>query len=193
MNKCRQINEKLLLSMDLSRLTAEEIKHLKGCRDCAGTVDQLQELDRALSAVTIRPLTSSEAAGFQTALDEKIDAYQSRSRKGYTAALRYGVLATAVALLLFLVLANRLQLPGFSFGPEMQVASNLDSAIEALINEEAAAYSDSDLGIDESYLRVVVSDYVRSNGYNTGDMLLGELSSEELEYIRNNFKTEDIL
>lgn len=193
MKNCRQIKEELLLSMDLSRLTAEEIKHLEGCHHCTGTLDQLQELDRALRAVTIRPLTSSEAAGFQTALDDKIDVYQSRSRKGYTAALRYGVLATAVALLLFLVLANRLQLPGFSLGPEMQVASNVDSAIEALINEEAAAYSDNDLGIDESYLRVVVSDYVRSNGYNTGDMLLGELSSEEIEYIRNNFKMEDIL
>lgn len=193
MNKCRQIKEILLLSVDLSRLTAEEMKHLEGCHHCAGTLDQLQELDRALRAVTIRPLTSSEAAGFQATLDEKIDVYQSRSHKGYRTALRYGVLSTAVALLLFLVFANRLQLPGFSFGPEFQVASNLDSAIEALVNEEAAAYSDNDLGIDESYLRVIVSDYIRSNGYNTGDMLLGDLSSEELEYIRNNFKTEDIL
>lgn len=193
MKECRPIQEKLLLAMNASALTPEEKRHLGDCRDCAGILDQLQSLDSALRKSKIHSLTPSESVGFQSALDEKISKYQERLQNGHNLALRYSALAAAMALLLFLVFANRLQLPGFSFGPEAQVASNIDSAIESLMAEEAALLTDDDPVIDESYLRVVVSDYARSYGYNTGDILLGELSSEELEYIRKNFKIGDIL
>jgi hypothetical protein len=53
--------------------------------------------------------------------------------------------------------------------------------------------SDEDVSIDEPYLHVVVADYIRSYGFNTGDLLLGDLSAEELEYLKNNLKVGDIL
>ena len=193
MKPCFDIQVKLLLAMGDNELDDREKVHLLSCPDCTNYLEELIGLGANLRELKVHPLTPYESARMQAVLDEKINNYQSRAQKIYNFALRYSAMAAAVALVLFIVLVNRLQFPGFSFGVQTELATTVDSTSGTALSDNVYTLSDEDVSIDEPYLHVVVADYIRSYGFNTGDLLLGDLSAEELEYLKNNLKVGDIL
>jgi len=193
MKRCADIQAVILRYMDTSGLESVDKEHLANCTSCSQFMDEIRVLKRELSNHTVRSLSPLEFARMQSKLDENINHYQKQAQRTYNFALRYSAIAAAAALLLFVILVNRLQIPGFHIGGQPEIAIVTDTADGG--QSLSIGYDiDSDVySIDEAYLHVVVSDYISIYGFNTSDQLLGDLSAEELEYLKNNLKVGDIL
>jgi predicted anti-sigma-YlaC factor YlaD len=183
MTDCRLIRRALALKPDGAALDERESEHLDRCRECRKYYEDLLMLTAALNKEDIEPIKADEFALVAERLDEGIARYLNRATGLYRFVIRYGVSAASVFLLIFVSLMS-----GFKSSEYHK------AAVDSFLGQDEyglqAAEEDS---LDSGYIDIVVHDVLNKYGYNTGDMLLGDLSSDELEYIENRLDVGGIL
>jgi hypothetical protein len=163
-------------------LTEVEQRHIQDCHDCAEYYRELQLLNESLSVLKIEPISTTESAKFQYGLDNKIDNYINRAFGFYRFAVRYGVAISAVFLLMFI-----------SFIPQFSDTEYQDNSDQVQYTYMYDEYINTDEEIDEEYINIVIDDFSDLNGYNAGEMIIGELNDDEFEYLIENIDVGGLL
>lgn len=164
-------------------LEEDERDHLRDCPDCRRQYEYYLALEANLKKAEIEPLSATEFAIFQQKLDSRINNFQMRAISFYRLSTRYGGAFIAIAFIFFLSFMPRLE-----FEPQYtQQPVQTDSYYLA-----DNGY-DEDVAIDEQYLDLILYNYTQNHGFNSGESLLGELSSDELDYLEKNLDVGDIL
>ena len=52
---------------------------------------------------------------------------------------------------------------------------------------------EEDETMNDEYIELLLYDYTQNNGFNSGELLLGDLTQDEFDYLENNFDLGDIL
>ena len=52
---------------------------------------------------------------------------------------------------------------------------------------------DEDETMNDEYIELLLYDYTQNNGFNSGELLLGDLTQDEFDYLENNLDMGDIL
>jgi len=182
---CEQFKNNFLLKVGELSPDSEEKAHLESCPDCAGYYDNLAALEGKLASQKINLLTADEYAALKDKLDSDIEREGNRAINHYPTYIRYGASLAAVLILVFFSFFQHLRVP------EIRPLS-ADSLLAALQATDSAQESDSE-EIDKPYLDVVINNYVQDYGFNSSEMLIGDLSEKELEYLKSKMKAGDIL
>ncbi|MCX6826389.1 MAG: hypothetical protein NTV06_03845 [candidate division Zixibacteria bacterium] len=175
---CQQVKRSLSEKIGALGLNLSEKEHIHICADCRIYYERLMELDKYLKCGTTPIIKETEFATIQKKLDEKIGRYQNRALYFYHLSVRYGISLTAVILLLIVSLIGKSGKDIYQSKP----ADHYDTLL-TLIDEET---------IDEQYIEAVVNGYVQTYGINSGEMLIGDLTPGELEYLKSEIKAGDI-
>jgi hypothetical protein len=183
--RCEELKKNLILRTGDLFLNEEEKKHIAGCPECARFFENLQLLENKLAQASVPPLRPNEFNELQERLEKRIEKFQSRAINYYRLSLRYGASLAALAILLFISYFGRI-------GMRERNIINVDSLLAELQTLQAAEDA-GDIDIDDQYLETVIGNYVQIHGFSAGEALIGDLSEEELEYLKNNIKVGDIL
>ncbi|MEW5923397.1 MAG: hypothetical protein AB1746_05365 [Candidatus Zixiibacteriota bacterium] len=183
MMDCNFFKESLTHRLGALTVNAEEQAHLEKCAECRRWYESLRSLESSLNKVIPEPLTASEFAVVQDKLDTKINRYLNRATGFYQLMVRYGVAVSAVFMLVFISIFSRI--PGVennAMTPEFYYSS---------YTGEIELFDDS--WIDDQYVTEAVGDFVHSNGIGSSDLVIDELSPEELRYLENNIELGGLL
>jgi len=181
--KCRELKTRLSFNLDDLQLTPDEKEHIASCAECRRYLQQLQTLQSGLQPFDSAPMTAGELAILNDRLDSAITRYLNRATGLYRFAVRYATMMTAVILVV-----------AISFMPAWLPNQSADRDVEYLSTTsgyEAATTAGESL--DSAYVDIAVYDFLQHHRYNSGELLLGELSAEELEYIDENITLGGIL
>ncbi|MCX6828785.1 MAG: hypothetical protein NT002_05820 [candidate division Zixibacteria bacterium] len=199
---CEQLKKELSHKLGLLSVTPAEKEHLDSCAGCMQYYEELSSLEEGLRFQP-NPLTKEEFAHLQESLENKISRFQNRAFLFYRVAVRYGASLAAVLLLVFVSMLghNSQKLRPLSEGDSVAAlisgtsAGIITDSTEAsnLTTESAEGTDTNDETLDDQYLDVIIGNYVEAYGFNAGEMLLGELNSDELRILKSRMKTKDIL
>jgi len=183
--KCEQFKSNLSLRVGELFLDDEEKMHLNSCPECKQYYKGISALEENLASLEIEPMTDKEFTNLSNNLDSAIEESQSKGVRYYNMLIRYGASLAAVIILLFF---------SFFHGFKTQVTKpiNTDSLLTALQVPDTTQVSDNEQ-IDTPYVNVLVNNYVEDHGSSSSEMLIGDLSQEEMEYLENKMKAGDIL
>lgn len=180
---CRLFKESLTLKLGAMDLDAREAEHIESCADCRAYYESLLSLESSLNEYQPAPLSEAEFTSVQNNLDEKANRYLNRATGFYRVAVHYGVAVTSVFLLVFISLFSNFKAVDDENGMPQFYYSDYTGEIELF----------DDSWIDDQYVDEAVSSYVRTNGVGSSDMVIGELSTEELIYLENNLDLGGLL
>lgn len=183
---CDSFKNKISQRVGSIFLGVDEKEHLELCPECKNLYENYVALEKGLNDLVIEPLGAVEFAAMQQKLDDSINRYQRRAISFYSLATRYGAGLVAVAFLFFVSLWS-----GFEFGVYYSESNNQSDIYYLADNGDIE--DDEDESMNEEYIELLLYDYTESNGFNSGDMLLGDLTLDELEYLENNLDAGDIL
>ncbi len=182
---CEQFKNNLALKVGGLSLDNEEKVHLESCANCAKYYKHLFVLEKNLSLSKIDSLTADESRAFESRLESSIEEYESRATHYYRISVRYGASLAAVLILLFVSFFHHLRTPA-------EKPLNTDSLLTALQLPDSTEESSAE-EIETPYLDVVIGNYVEDHGFNSSEMIIGDLSPEELKYLESKMKAGDIL
>ncbi len=183
---CGTFKNKISQSVGSLFLDVDEKIHLEQCDQCRNFYEEYVSLEKELNGLTIEPLSAVEFASMQQKLDENINRYNRRAISFYNLFTRYGAGLVAVGFLFFVSLWS-----GFEYGvyySEHDIQS--ETYYLADYGDES---SDEDETINDEYIELLLYDYTQNNGYNSGDLLLGDLTQDEFDFLENNLDLGDIL
>ena len=140
---------------------------------------ELRQLQETLCEEKPLKLTDRESQRVLNNLDLRLGRYQRRAVTFYNYSYR---LAAVTAALFLMVMTATLTLFDRPAVTEQTAAVGIES------DDSDSAAGDS---LDEAYVYLLVNDYVQSQGYGSGETLLGELEDEELAYLEKNLKFGD--
>jgi len=176
---------KKMISERFGNLYLDEMekKHLEECSECRQHYEEYGSLEESLKQSEITPLGSVEFAMIQQTLDNNINRYQMKAISFYRLSTHYGAGAFAVLFLFFVSLWS-----GFQYGVYYTESTQPAESYYLADNE----YDESE-EYDQQYIELLLNDYTKNNGFNSGDLLLDELTADEMEYLQNNLEVGDIL
>jgi len=180
---CSTFKEKISMKLGAMELDAEEKEHLEKCDDCREYYESLMALESTLGDYAPEPLSEAEFSGIMDRVDEKVSGYVNRATGIYRWAVRYGVAASAVFLLVFISIFSNLP-----------TTENSTDTITYYLSEytgEVEMFSDS--WIDDQYVDEAVGAWVDLNGIGSSELVVGDLSAEELQYLENNITLGGLL
>ncbi|PKK84451.1 MAG: hypothetical protein CVT49_03760 [candidate division Zixibacteria bacterium HGW-Zixibacteria-1] len=180
---CRFFRESLTLKLGDPAIDTEEKVHLESCVDCRKWYESLQALETSLNKMTPKPLAAAEFAVVQERLDAKINGYLNRATGFYRLMVRYGVAVSAVFMLVFISI--------FSNTPGVENNSVVPEFYYSSYTGEIELFDDS--WIDDQYVAEAVGDFVGRNGFGSSELVIDELSAEELKYLENNIELGGLL
>ncbi|SYZ74293.1 hypothetical protein TRIP_C60563 [Candidatus Zixiibacteriota bacterium] len=196
--RCEEFRKEAARQFGGAELGLSARDHLAGCPRCSAYYEELLALERAAQSTEKPLMTASEFAAMQMKLDNEIVSYRSRANRFFRFAVRYGVVAGAAALLLLLVYFGRL--PGnygISNPDKASTRLSVDSAISeifASMNTGEETLDTTEIQpVDDPYVNMVIGNYTESYGIGADEALLGGLSDEEMNYLKNKLKAGDIL
>ena len=184
---CRELKDCLNERLGALFFEDEESRHLQECARCRQYYESLKTMEATLQNSTVASLDPNEFASMQLKLDERINRYQMRAISFYRLSLRFGT-----ALGAFLLVAVISFWSGLDIGLQ-----SYDEASVAMYDTYYLVY-DSDIveeeqDMNEQYIDLLLFEYTNDFGFNAGDMLLEDITSDELEYLEKELDAGDIL
>jgi len=180
---CELFIEKISLKLGAMNLDAEERVHLESCAECRACYESLLSLESSLDVYTPEPLSGTEIASFNDGLDEKIGRHLNRATGFYRLAVRYGVAVSAVFLLVFISIFSNKEMKENGTDTLLYYFSDYTGELELY----------DDTWVDDEYVEEAVGAFVRYNGIGSSELVVGELSAEELQYLENNLDVGGLL
>ncbi len=182
---CGRFKNKITQSVGSLILENDEKIHLEQCDQCRNLYEEYINLEKELSGLTIEPLSAVEFALMQQKIDNNINRYNRRAISFYNLFTRYGAGLVAVGFLFFVSLWS-----GFEYG--VYYSENDGQSETYYLAEYEDENSSEDETINDEYIDLLLYDYTQNNGYNSGDLLLGDLTVDEFDYLENNLDLGDI-
>lgn len=183
---CGDFKDKISQKIGYVFYDADEKIHLEQCSECRDLYENYVGLEKDLKSFKIKPLSSVEFAMVQQKLDLTIDRYQRRAVSLYSLLTRYGAGLMTVLFLFFVSLWS-----GFEYG--VYYTENTVPSDTYYLADNGYEENDEDETMDDDYIGLLLYDYTQNNGFNSGDLLLGELTADEFEYLENSLDLGDIL
>jgi len=180
---CRDFREALSERLGALVLDSAEEEHAAGCHACRTYCEDLKQLEGQLETASFAPLTDTEFAVLQEKLDGRIAQYIDRAFGAYRLMARYGTSLAAVFLVLFISIFSGLN------HSVKQAEQGGTVTSQSYISTETG----DEETLSDSYFSMAVNDYVQKYGLNTGDMIIGDISEEEFDYLKNNLDIGGIL
>jgi len=146
--------------------------------------------EKIMRSLELKPPGTNERVEFTEGLDKRINRFQRRAVSFYRMSFGFGT--AMVALIAISVI---------SIWSSYRQIENLDqsytSEIEALYDDYAYydnLYSyDTPDTLNEGYVDLLMVNYIDGHGEGSSEYLVGDLSDEELQYLKNNLDVGDIL
>ncbi len=186
---CSDCRDGLLLHFNQAEtLPAEILHHLQSCGECRHLYEQLEVIGGRLGDnADFMPdgLTEDE---FVAAVERRIDRLEP-SRVTWIGWRRYLPVAAAILLVLGITLVGYRQVRiGYNGGNAKETAEVYDqgSLLWALYDTEAEE-------IDDDVFDLILSDFVTKGYFEAGELLLDDLTEEELQYLEENLDVRGIL
>lgn len=165
---------------------ANDKLHLEQCLECQKFYEKQVELEKDLKSLAIKPLSSVEFAMVQQKLDETINRYQRRAVSLYSLLTRYGAGLITVIFLFAVSLWS-----GFEYG--MDYFDNEAQYNSYYLVDYGDYADDEDETMTDEYIELLLYEYIESNGFNSGELLLGDLTADEFDYLENSLDLGEIL
>ncbi len=149
--------------------------------DTEGALEaELRHLQETLRAETPLKMTDGESRRVLNNLDLRLGRYQRRAVTFYNYSYRLAAVTAALFLVVMTATLTLFDMPA--------VTEQSTTVTMATDDSDSATAADT---LDETYVYLLVNDYVQSQGYGSGETLLGELGDEELTYLEKNLKFGD--
>jgi hypothetical protein len=181
---CRELKNNFNERLGALFLEEHEKSHLQECTDCRQYYESLQRIESASTDAAVASLTPDEFATMQLKLDDKINRYQMRAISFYHWSGRLGAALGAFLLVVIISLWSGLDTDR-QVGEETSVYDTYYLVYNDDIEEEP--------DINEQYIDLLLFEYTSDYGFMAGDMLLDDITSDELEYLDEQLKAGDIL
>jgi predicted anti-sigma-YlaC factor YlaD len=196
---CRQLKEALRLKLGAMELGESEKRHLEECPACADYYRELLALEKPLKDLPTPAMTMAESVLLNEKLDTAIKYH--KSGRVWTYRLAAGLGAVAVILLLVMSFWNRYSMPvttaqisASGTGYVIATDSTIDNIVASIDSSQFAMLADEENEtVDSTYYNMAIESYVERVGSGAGEMLLGDISDEELDYLENQIDWSDIL
>jgi hypothetical protein len=198
---CRRLKDELRIKLGAIGLSDSERTHLAECPDCADYYKDLLALEKPLKEMATPAMTIRESVLLNERLDAKIELYKTRGIRPYRLATGLGTLAVTILLVVFISFWNRYSIPetiSQSGAGQSGYVLATDSAINNIVgsidsSQFAILARTDDEAVDSSYYLMAIDSYVQRVGSGAGELILGEISDEELEYLKDQIDWSDIL
>jgi hypothetical protein len=181
---CRQVKRIILEQFGDFKLDAPTKRHLATCSGCSQYYEHLKRLEAGARGIVHEPLNATERAVIRDYLDSKINRYLNRATGFYRWTVRYG---TSLAAVVLVVLVSYIS--GFAPTRDHSPAESQTYDFSSLYD----AISSRDVEIDEEYVDLALYEYMQEYGLGRGELILGELSADEYEYLESSIDVGDIL
>ncbi|MBN2227367.1 MAG: hypothetical protein JW763_08375 [candidate division Zixibacteria bacterium] len=144
--------------------------------------DDLLKLEGVLRDMETAPLTATASSRLMADLNDSIDRLEQQAHGWNRFGIRYGISLAAILLLVGISM--------MSLGPVDYYSADVNY-LTRVYYEEMDSVSTEILGAE--YFDNVVNAYLWHNGTGTIDEVVGDLTTEEYEYLKNNLQVGDIL
>lgn len=178
---CSKVQQQLLESFPATDLDPAIEEHLAHCEQCRLIRDEMLTLDDAMGSDEDFYPDAHEA---QMVL-EQVEKAIALPRVTKLNLYRPVAIAASVVLIVSVSLIS------------LMISRNDSSEIVSpSLVADSAEYLSSQMAsgeLDPSTLKEVLGDFTSNHGYQASDLLLDDISDEELQYLENNFDVEDLL
>jgi len=147
-----------------------------------GAPDDLLELEQALRGFETAPLTDAESDRLMTGLNDRIDGLSHQAHGWNRFGVRYGISLAALVLLIGVSM--------ISLGPVEEYTADTYYLTQVYYDDMDSISTEI---ISSEYFDDIVDAYLWQNDLGTVDELVGELTADEYEYLKNNLQVGDIL
>jgi hypothetical protein len=185
---CEQVQERLELLFGSHDLPDELSEHLRDCAICEACQNELADLEQQLGSDDDFVLSEDDLNFAVRAVERRTN--RSTDSNNTSPTWLQPVLRVAAVLLVAIAFYGTYQ-----FGLRQDATDLSDTA--AAVNSNGGSimsfYLDNDeVEIDETMITVLIDNY--SDGYlESGEVLLGDITAEELEYLLDNFEIGELL
>lgn len=185
MMTCAQIQDELLLYAG-DDLPADLADHVAQCAECRRLWSELTAAAAAMGTDDVFAPDPHAALMLERDILQRIAAAPRRR------SLPLGGLLKIAAAVVLVVGSS---LISYRVGKQHLTPSGMagiDSSIEYADTQDYAAADTAQVDIDESTISILIDDYTSTVG-EPGERLLDDLTTEEMEYLQQNLKAEDLL
>jgi len=142
-----------------------------------------KELKELLSDLQTPKMTPQESVFLTSKLNNRIELFHRKATGLYNFTIRYG---TAIAAVLLLFVVSLISMPGIvSIDHGKQITENkTDTSMDEYADE---------MNLDENYFNAIIDSYVYDQGVYSGKQVIGEIDSEEFDYLVENIDLGGIL
>ncbi len=146
--------------------------------------------EKIMQSLEVKPLSPNERVEFTEGLDRRINRFQRRAVSFYR--LSFGFGTAVIALIAISVISI------WSSYHQME-NSNREYTSEVDIMYDDYGYYDDLYTYDttdslgEGYVNLLMENYISGHGEGSSEYLVGDLSDEELQYLKKNLDVGDIL
>ena len=190
--KCAHVQDELLLFFGREDLPDRIQEHLDSCAECRAFWAQLGAESELLPADEAFFPTEEEKGAALRGVNIRLVTASSEVRRGFfeslLARLRRGRLAPALASLVVLLTTAWI---GHMSG-RLVVSTEPSTADVSVVLADAASSEDTE-ELDADMVDVLLYDFSAAQAYKSGELLLDDLTEEELLYLESNFDVGDIL
>jgi len=184
---CRELKDSLNERLGALFLEDEEKRHLQECARCREYYESLKAMEATLQDTPAASLDPNEFASMQMKLDERINRYQMRAISFYRLSLRFGT-----ALGAFLLVAVISFWSGLDIGLKSYDETSLSMYDTYYLVYDTDIVEDEQ-DMDDDYIDLLLYEYTNDFGFNAGDILLEDITSDEMEYLEKQLEIGDIL
>ncbi|MDH4155781.1 MAG: hypothetical protein OEW00_00695 [candidate division Zixibacteria bacterium] len=187
---CRTVRDQLMLSFADESLPADVARHVEGCPECTRYLRELQIIGERLGTDDLFYPEVAELKRLVTAVDRQIAELEpAAARPARVTPLRpaFGYLAAAAVVVLVAGVYLVSYLSGINGEGGIAGLGRVDTVFQSA-DEEAELYEP-----DESSVGMLLYDFVDGRKLTAGEVLLDDITVDELEYLEENFDVGDLL
>lgn len=178
--KCEQIKEQLDLLFGSNELPEEIEQHLESCEDCRAYHQELRRLSEKLGGDADFEPSAFDLEKAVAGVEDRIDSQETPS---IVPVSRLRQLSRVAAVLLIVGVSYTTYLIGQKQGQE-PVAKVVDTVL---------TYTADTAEMDDYFVNMLIEDFSSDAYFGAGEMLLDDLTEEELEYLTENMTVGDLL
>lgn len=188
MMTCEQAQERLELLFGAHPLPDNLVEHLHGCATCRAFQDDLAELEQRFGTDADFVLSENEENFVVHAVESRTG--QSKT-VGTTSHAWFRPLLRVAAVVLIAITSYGTYQLGIERGSSESSYSTPE--VTPQYGSLASLYmSDEEVEMDDKMITVLIDDYSDSY-FESGEVLLGDITAEELEYLLDNFEVGELL
>jgi len=177
---CEQVKEQLELYFGTDELPAEIEQHLQGCTSCRAHRLELQRLSEQLGVDADFEPSASDLERAVTGVGSRIGSDKAPSIIPVSWLRPLSRVAAAILIV------------GVSYTTYLLGRKQAQYPTVATVDTVQTATSDS-AEMDDEFVSMLINDLSSDGYFDAGELLMNDLTDEEMEYLKENMTVGDIL